>query len=320
MPTSNAATPKPSSTFTYTMEPTHRPSSTPRPSYTPGTILPTNTVTVDLRSTLYSQILELRATHRARFPTTCDYEITDTALSPKGNWLAISCGVSKNQILEIVNIEGKQWILQFEDYLPDNEKNLGVSGFLTPDFWTNDDAFLFFSPYISFDGSGGICNFFLNRVEGLYRLDVNTGIVSTVLPVLREPYDFAFSPNGTMLAYFSFSERYLSILDLNTGAIILLDVGNVDFGDLTWSPDGSMLAYATCQAAQDGNSVVQSSVHIFTPTVNVLETIIEVKAKELHILGENTHLKIFIGDRWEGEHEYLIFDWTSRSFATPAPH
>ncbi len=90
-PTNIPAILKPSSTFTYTVQPTHKPSSTPSPFYTTDTIQPIRLDTVDLRSTLYVQTLDVRATQLASFPTICDRsKVISTSLSPNGNWLAIS--------------------------------------------------------------------------------------------------------------------------------------------------------------------------------------------------------------------------------------
>lgn len=111
-------------TSTSTIKPTIRPTRTRRPTWTtepthtPTMIRPTKAMRIDPKVTMTAQAIELRKTQIANYPVICDdVHRNDMSLSPYGSWLAISCGYSHDQTLEIYRKTGRQWELQFKDYL-----------------------------------------------------------------------------------------------------------------------------------------------------------------------------------------------------------
>ena len=214
-----------------------------------------------------SQAEDAQATSIAQFPATCTLERGDDFLSPDENWLATQCGNQKEYFnLEIVDRTGKHWSVQYKDYGP---------GGLGPVYWTADQAYLFFDSTVGYEG-GGTC-FYGFGTGALYRIELKTGKVSTILPATPtvDGYLFAFSPTGRRLAY---SGSYGPvILDLRTGQELNLDVGDDAFGYLTWSPDGSELAYSTYRSVQSGNDYVvkSSAIKIYSTLRQTTRTIFD---------------------------------------------
>ena len=323
-----ATTPAPSATPKVIDTATAQASSTPTVAVT-ATVQPSSTPTLPApteeihQPDQTEQADNARATKIAEFSINCsDFSNYDTSFSPNGNWLAISCGYKRDQTLEIVNREGKRWILQFKNHLTKEDTiNDGIPmGGLFPAHWSSDSHYLYFTSYIAYDG-GGTC-FYGYGVHGLFRVEVNTGAVSTVLPATSSfvGYYIAFSPTGRRLAYAGDGNPV--ILDLQTGAEIKLDVGNQAAGALTWSPDGSELAYATCQSIKEGNnfSVKRSTVKIFSIQKQESRTILEMEKKFLTIESWDANNIITVYSRDE---QYLgddlFFDLNSSQWITPTP-
>ncbi len=254
------------------------------------------------------------ATQVASFPATCD-DRTTQVISPGGNWLAISCGYSNNQTLEIVNKAGQRWLLDFKDYLPaDVISNGGTPmGGLFPKHWTVDDQFLYFSSYIAFDG-GGTC-FYGFGTTGLFRINLETGIVTTVLPVLAEldGYLISFSPDGRMLAYGVTYSAGLVIVNLRTGEKNIINVEENSVGGFTWSPDSSQLAFSTCQADEDYLNVIRSTIRIFDIVSKITKTIMTVEENFLSIgiTIENRYLEIENYDPVVNKFSLFHYDWAT---------
>jgi hypothetical protein len=325
-PTFLPATPERPPTFVYSMPSLFTPTSTLDPFHTPATSLETATVPFDSQITPTETAFDLRGTQISGFSITCDESnINDTSLSPSGYWIAVSCGYTylDPQTLEINSKEGKQWVLHFKDFLADDFIKDGGSpmGGLYPAHWTSDEKYLYFTPYIAWDG-GGTC-FYGFGVQGLYRINLNTGSVSAILPSRTfVGYDIAFSPGGDKLAYTA--EDPPTILDLRTGEKIIVDTGDRVFGNLTWSPDGSQLAYASCHAIkiQDDNlEVDKSSIKIFSLKSHTSKTILEVKQNIIRIeqLIDNRFLEISNTNFLTNKADYFLFDWSSGQLSTATP-
>jgi len=286
------------------------------------TLHPTSTVIVDIGVILTVQAAELLKTQISSFPAPCENSYSNVnSISPGGNWMASSCGYKSGQTLEIVSHKGKQWVLQFKDYVAarflENGK-VTMMGSLYPSHWTSDEAYLYFYSGLGFSG-GGFCLTGIG-VHGLFRIDLNNGYVSSILPPATgdDGYDIAFSPNGDKLFY---NEGRPAILDLITGENIPIKVENQDhFATFAWLPDGSRLAYTTCQESQDFMMDEKSILHIFYLDTHQSKTILEVKNALLRIisLDGNEVLKIEDLDyQTRGNDSYLFFDTSSEQFITP---
>jgi hypothetical protein len=297
--------------------------STPSPSTVMQTSVPANTIRPkNQRATMTEQAFDLLSTNVASFSPACkasDFRVP--SLSPSGNWLAITCGYAHDQTLEVDGKEGKRWILQLADYVPEdlveNGKFITYGALLTA-HWTNDETYLFFKPSIGFDG-GGTC-FYSFGAGGLFRLNLINGTVTTTLSKSNwgGGYDIAFSPTGRKMAY-AYNSGQPIIFDLNTGEKDTIEVGDNSIGHLTWSPDGLELAYAACHANREGVEE-NSSVRIFSLVSHTTKTILNVGRNILRIQQlDGHHFQIEIYDVQANKTEILIYDWFSGQLATPSP-
>lgn len=321
-PTNIPAILEPSPTFTAIEKPTRTPTFLHRLTNTPTVSPPTNTPTVTTQTMLTEQALALKETQIAGFSVTCDDLVVSnfsgffTSLSPKGNWLAISCMERENRTLKIVSKTRKKWVLQFKDYVDKQEFENGQfpRGTLYPVSWSSDERYLYFRSTMSIS-AGGTC-FYGGWGQGLYRLNVDNGTVTATLPPLKggNLYIFSFSPSGRWLAY---TEGVPTILDLLTGENITLQEGRNSVGDFAWSPDSSNLIYGTCQPSEDGSTSEKSSIRIFSLKTREAKTILETKTGFLRIeSGEDNILKIY--DEYSNNRpSYLYFDWSTQQVITP---
>ena len=265
----------------------------------------------------------------AMYSPTCgeEYGPLDTLISPGGNWLAIQCGYSQNQTLEVDSKNGKQWVLPIKDYLPGRffgeDGSIWFSG-LNPVHWTNDETYLYFTSFIGFDG-GGIC-FYGFGAAGLFRLNLNDGTVRATLPLSPwgMGYEITFSPGGRRMAYaYHYNSGQVTILDLQNGEELSVDNGVDASGSLTWSPDGSELAYATCNWTQDsaGNYRVESSaVKIYSLAAHTSRTVLQALENFLVIMPGNTnHFYIYNDDDQANNTTELQYDWFMGQLVTVTP-
>ena len=288
----STATPKPSPILTKTARSTY----TSFPTRTP-----TMTAQPDPAATAKAQIQELRESFLIRCE---DLYGNQTSLSPDGNWLAVPCGYHVITNLEIINREGKRWILQSKDFIRNYPGNL------IPKHWVDEDYLYFMSEIF---GDGGDPCFYGKTITGLFRIDLNTGTVTSTLPKLSHPYSsVVFSPGGRRFAY---SVDHPVLHDLRTGQETTIEVGDVNVGDLTWSPDGKELAYSTCQTTADFSDVKESSVRIYSLDTDSVRTITAQAGGILEIEpgAENNQIIITDGDNT------MIFDWSLGQVITPTP-
>jgi WD40 repeat protein len=339
IPTTLPTMPRPSTTFTATLRPSQTPTFTPIPyltaaynqsSLTPALIQPTNTSSANTEATLtwgqaYDQALLLTATQIASFPVSCD-DINPyyTLQSPDGNWLAIRCSYHSNQKLEVVSKEGKRWVLQYidflsKDFIQDGDPGLGG---MYPEHWSGDGKYLYFTTRLGISG-GGPC-FYGWNADGLYRINVNDGMVTTMLEAIPSSgafYDIAFSPGGRRFAY-EYDYDHLAIVDLRTGEALTIESGDDGVGNLRWSPDGSHLAYGICRDNQEGTITVKSSIKIYSVETHTSKTILEVKQTLLRIESRNGDQVLIIANhdlQGTNETDYLFFDWSSAQLTTATP-
>jgi Tol biopolymer transport system component len=273
------------------------------PSDTPTLPAPTDEV---LQPDPTEQAYNAQSTKVAEFPATCKLETGENFISPDGNWMATECSAHKKGYnLEIVNKEGKHWTVQARNY---GSGSLNSLSGLSPEHWSKDGEYLYFASYAGGSGGGYTC-FYDFGADGLYRIRLNDGTVSPVLPAGN---DFAFSPTRRRLAY---GLGNLIIRDLQTGAEASINTGDSVFGPFFWSPDGSELVYATCES-DNNDALKKSAVKIFSIRQDASRTILEVGNTHLTVAGwdANNIIKVY------SEYEDLFFDMKSGQWMiTPTP-
>jgi len=166
----------------------------------------------------------------ASFPHLCKDNYSLGNFSPDGLWMAESCyrDNDKSPVLTISNKETQVlWKLVYRDYI-----DVVYDGGMSVVHWSNDSKYAYFNSYISADGgecfvSGTIAEFGL----GLFRLDLQTGNTTTILPLKDNFgwYGFAFSPAGRRLVYGAYA-RDFKVLDIKTGQLINIVPAN-DFSE-----------------------------------------------------------------------------------------
>ena len=228
--------------------------------------------------------------------------------SPNKNWVATSCPNKQNAILEITNYHDKRWVLQFKDYV-----EFGFGSF-HPEHWSNDGKYLYVAVSVSYSGGGDPCYSGFG-LEGLYRIDLNSGIISNILPA---GYDFSFSPTGRRLAYIYKYNGKLFIRDLQTGNEINV-AKNSNVETFAWSPDGLELAYTNCE--NDSHSITKSIAKIFSIEQNASRTILEMQKVFLAVKNWDTNNIITI-DGWDENYKNvddLFFNTNTNQWITPTP-
>jgi WD40 repeat protein len=298
-------TPQIISTFTIAPTTAIEPSSTPSP---------TEIVQADPTEQAYKS----QATKAAEFSVACDSSDQEKFISPNGIWLAIHCIRKIDPTLEIVNLEGnKHWIFKLRDYVSVvHEEGAGPGGF-HPEHWSNDGKYLYFTSAL-YSSGGYVCYYDDRESQGLYRLKLNDGSVSTVLPPVTSYNDITFSPTGRRFAYGGNGD--LIVLDLQTSSELKISSGET-FGNLIWSTDGLELVYATCKSnAYDDSILEKSAVKIFSIQKQESSTILEMEKNILYIKAwdENNILTILSQDQnYHGS--TLFFDLNSGQWITPIP-
>jgi hypothetical protein len=287
-----------------------------QPSRTPT---PTESSQKDPGALLMEQAENARATKIAEFSVTCDVS-SNRFLSPDENWLVIDCARKQNSTFEIVNQQGKRWVLELKDYVSKNSYGEIPPGDFRIENWSNDGKYLYFSPSLGLSGGGDPCISDFGGY-GLYRIRLDDGKISTILP---EPVSFfgyyiAFSPAGRQLAYEGGGG--LIIRDLKTSdEFTTKDSGTT--GNAIWSEDGTALTYVTCQSDWDGtsSSIEKSAVKIFSIQKKESKTILELEKSLLFIedWGKNNVLTIGIQDQSYNWSE-RFFDLNSDKWITPTP-
>lgn len=272
--------------------------------------IPLPTETIEPASA--EQAENAKSTKIAEFSVTC-LENYGSVLSPNEIWLAIFClGNGKTINLEILNKEGKGWLLKFTDYFEET-----VSGELRAQHWSNDGEYLYFSPALGLSGGGSPCLISFG-LQGLYRIKLNDGNVATVLPPYQG-YFFAFSPTDRRLAYQG--NGNLMIRDLQTG-----DETNTGESGLTdhpvWSEDGKELFYPTCKENWDTipAEIQKSAIKMFSVVSNTSKIIIEREKTFLSIINVDTNGIITIGSNDESyRYTEIYFDLNANLWVTPIP-
>lgn len=232
--------------------------------------------------------------------------------------MATICGSREDEGMEIVNHEGKRYVLYYRDYVRPEDLQDGnlPMGRLYPHQWIDDD-YLYFSSNIHVSG-GGTCFYGFGK-NGLYRMDLKSGVVTPILSLRPgvSGYNFEFSPNGRRLVYEV--NNIVTLMDLQTGEKILLDYGEGIAGTFNWSPDGKKLAYATCQEKKDIYEIEKSTVQIYDLETGQTEVILEIPEHHLRIehWDEEGVMKIEDIDFRKHGWDYWYFEWNAGQVSQP---
>jgi hypothetical protein len=168
--------------------------------------------------------------------------------------MAESCYNDKDQdnILTISNKDSQiLWKLVYQDYIAPIEFPGGV---LLIVHWAKDGRYVYFLSDIG--GSGAECFYqSRDRGAGLFRLDLQSGWITTILPTSNDFwwYGFSFSPTDRRLVYGARAQD-LKILDIATGKTtdIISEDNNYETGGYLWSSDGIRLIYSVLTYDEQG--------------------------------------------------------------------
>jgi dipeptidyl aminopeptidase/acylaminoacyl peptidase len=264
---------EPKFTPTTTPTPTNDPS--PVPSRTPAiTLTPAPSNTTD--STQYAEETsaplteEAQSTLNAAFSYTCYDNYAIDRFSPDKKWKVLSCEEEDIPKMVVENQSGTIWKLKYEDFLSlskeEKERGIAVSANLYPIHWSPDGDYLYFTSYGGAEG-GGTC-FYGFGVQGMFRLELQTGKVSTILALLPPDdwngYQVAFSPTGRRFSYsrgYAEGKNSFHLVDVLTGEETTFATEQQN-GTFRWSPDGASLAYSTSLCTNDPQSVIRSFIKI----------------------------------------------------------
>jgi hypothetical protein len=189
----------------------------------------------------------------------------------------------------------------------DNEFPRGFS----PEFYSIDSNFIYFSTYIPVSGGGGLC-FTGFGSEGLYRLDLKSGEVTQVIQQSRsfDVYtDFHVSKTGRRLAYDI--PGGVAILDLKTGEKQIHLINGFSNRGFQWSPDGMLLAFSTDNSGMEGN--VGGDIFVIDIKNGSIDPILHSDNACLFVMGwnENNEIEIVQEHPWEDTPKILKYNYST---------
>jgi hypothetical protein len=146
-----------------------------------------------------------------------------------------------------INKQGQSWTFSYE-------RDFGAGGhvgYTNLIHWELEEDFLYFAPMAIVDGNRALP---YNSLA-LYRMDLTTGEVQTVLPpsgtnTAPHFYTLSISPTGRRLAYIFetsvFDPAEIIVLDLRTGEKKSIRPGATytEVGWFSWSADGMEMTYS----------------------------------------------------------------------------
>jgi hypothetical protein len=170
------------------------------------------------------------------------------------NWTVFTCALGKANLTQeqesflfdtfVKSIDEKQtWIISHEDAIWFNTKSVQ----LEPYKWTPDGKYLYLMPVLGSGGSGFYAPGYFWDNYGLYRLNLITGEIETILPYLEKGYSFSLSPSNEYLAYSKIESVPIHIKSMinNEEELITLNDDYVLTGAFAWSRDNSSLLFAS---------------------------------------------------------------------------
>lgn len=207
--------------------------------------------------------IELTATQQVlhdRFNKYCKYNPAwGFRFSPNNQWVGVFCNWDTVEFVK--TDETKIWEASADTLI-----NPGGDYFIGIDHWSNDGAYV----YIDFDPhTDGYWEPYHQGIV-LYRLDLETGQISEVLPLVRSNwrfYSYALSPDDSTLAYIVADQSpvVLNIRDLQTGreTTFEFDPKYNTGGGFSWSPDGQELVFSVTQYEQKNDEYLATSILLF---------------------------------------------------------
>jgi len=180
---------------------------------------------------------------------------------------------------------------------PDILISSGAEYFGGVNHWSNDGAYAYigFNPH-----TDGYWEPFHQGIV-LYRLNLETGQISEVLPLVRSNwrfYSFAFSPNDRRLAYIvtDKSPVILIIRDMQTG-----DEQSFEFdpkyntgGGFVWSPDGQKLIFSVTQFDTNTYEYIATSIILWDKDKSGLTELIKDQQSRLQAIEWVDETKIIL--------------------------
>ena len=207
---------------------------------------------------LYDATQPAVQTKIAEFPSICKERYPYPSFSPNEKWLVEQC-YSENDHDLVMALSNSQrqvvWKLLYQDYIPLME--VVPDGGMSVVHWSKDERYAYFNTFLN--SSGGQC-FDSGSVSdggfGLFRLDLKTGDITTLLPPGNTYYwwyRFSFSPTDRRLVYAA-RGRNLKLFDVQTGHVtdVMHRSGFDEGGGYTWSADGLQFAYSTVTSGDQG--------------------------------------------------------------------
>jgi len=249
--------------FTPTFTTTINPTSTSQPNLPSPTFHPAPTLTPKpTTSSIQLTMTANQQTLQESMGKHCwDGSAQDIRFSPDGQWVEVICRFDTIKIVYID--ETKVWDMSSSGLVdPYTDHFVNVS------HWSNDGTYV----YVVIDPhTDGYWEPFHQGIV-LYRLTLETGQISDVLPLVRSNwvfYSFAFSPNDRRLAYIvtDKSPVTLNILDMRSG-----DEQSFEFdskyntgGGFLWSPDSQSVVFSITQYDTSIGEYIATSIVLCEP-------------------------------------------------------
>ncbi len=238
----------------------------------------------------------------------------EAKVSPDGNWIAVPCfdvlsisdpseefaHVSVKQVAgnQVWNIYTKNLEAYPNVKIPlGNGEYQEQLGFLYVYHWHNTSRYVFLAKDFATDGPP----YHTHDGYALYRLDTQTGRVSTWLQRTGHAYSFAFSPDDHYLAYSSnIDGNLLHINDLQIEKTSTLTIPGQFLwaANFSWSPDGQKMIFATLHENWCCDRSSNISLLLFDAVNNKITTLFSHDLRLLSPLGWTSDTQILIQDYW----------------------
>jgi len=210
--------------------------------------------------------------------------------SPNNQWVEVFCS---SDTIEIVRMdETQKWELSSDSLIgPYTEHFIGV------DHWSKDGAYAYVSLNPHTDGYWEP----FHKGIVLYRLNLETGQVSEVLPLGKSDtlyYSFAFSPNDRRLAYIVTDQSpvILNIRDMPTGEeqSFEFDPKYNTGGGFVWSPDSQKLVFSVTQFDTNTYEYIATSIILWDKDTSELTELVKDHPSEMRVIEWADKAKIIL--------------------------
>jgi len=210
----------------------------------------------------------------SQFPRICEGYYAPPNFSPDGYWMAESCynEDDKDLILTISNKETKAlWELLYQDYIL--QMDFVPDGGISVVYWSDDGMYAYFNSFSNGDGGGCFVPYSYGG-WGLFRLELETGEITTILPLGNNEfvwYGFSFSPTHRLLVYGANAKDFV-ILDMVTDKSLKIN-HEKDFGDgggFIWPNDESRFVYSTGTSTSESEDYSLRLVDVNTGSEKIL--------------------------------------------------